>query len=209
MDFNYVFKLATVGDSGVGKTSIMYNFVHGAAPADTNITVGVEFGSRCLEVGPWPYAQNVKMQVWDTSGQEKFRSITRSYYRGVAGCLVVYDVTSRASFDHVQGWLNEVRKLSSSEQTVVMLVGTKTDLAEQRVVTTEEGQSLAGREDVLFAETHFREPSDMLFRAIGGLIYERRDMIHAGIRKINTVRPPATPPPLSSMANEGCCFLFF
>lgn len=205
MEFNYLFKLVMIGDAGVGKTSLMYNYVYGIVPKNTTITIGVELGSRVIEMTP--NDQKVKLHIWDTSGQEKFHSITRSYYRGAAGCLVLYDVTSRTSFNHVVNWVNDLRSLASSTHTVILLVGTKTDLVEDRVVTTEEGKALADQEGMLFAETNFNECPDSLFHTIGKHIYEKRHLIQSGVRK-NSVRPPTSPPPNSSKLSESCCFHF-
>lgn len=206
MEFNYVVKLVMIGDAGVGKTSLMYNYVYGSVPQETGITLGVELGSRVIDVGRDD--QKVKLHIWDTSGQEKFRSITRSYYRGAAGCLVLYDVTSRASFNHVIDWVNEVRALATSSHTAIMLVGTKTDLEGERMVATEEGEAFAEQEGLLFVETNHTRCPDALFRAIGERIYEKRDLILDGVRE-NVLRPPSGAPPKSTGPTDGCCLTFF
>lgn len=205
MEFNYVFKIVMIGDAGVGKTSLMYKYVYGNPPLTSEITLGVELGSKIIEMPG--VDQKVKLHIWDTSGQEKFRSITRSYYRGAAGCVVMYDVTSRRSFYNVTRWLEDVRSLTPHSQSVVMLVGTKTDLVEQRMVATEEGEALAEQEGMLFAETNITENPDRLFEQMGERIYDRRDIIQSGVKR-NTVKPPTAPRPLS-VATEGCCFLPF
>lgn len=205
MEFNYTFKLIMIGDAGVGKTSLMYNYVYGAVPKEASITIGVELGARVIDIQG--QSQRAKLHIWDTSGQEKFRSITRSYYRGAAGCLVLYDVTSRASFNHVREWLKDVRSVAPSSHVAIMLVGTKTDLEEARMVATEEGQALAEQEGMLFAETNYTQCPDVLFQSVGERIYERRDFIHVGVRT-NHIRPPIGPPPHSSTLSEKCCLSF-
>ena len=100
------------------------------------------------------------MQVWDTAGQERFRTITASYYRGSNGIIIVYDVTSRDSFDHVSYWIKEIDRLATPD-VCKLLVGNKTDLTEKRVVTTEEGKALANQFGVAFLETSARDNSNV------------------------------------------------
>lgn len=105
---------------------------------DSSHTIGVEFGSRIVNVG----GKSVKLQIWDTAGQERFRSVTRSYYRGAAGALLVYDTTSRDSFNALTNWLNDARTLASPN-IVILLVGNKKDLEEARDVTFLEASTFA------------------------------------------------------------------
>jgi len=105
---------------------------------DSSHTIGVEFGSRIVNVG----GKSVKLQIWDTAGQERFRSVTRSYYRGAAGALLVYDATSRDSFNALTNWLNDARTLASPN-IVILLVGNKKDLEEARDVTFLEASTFA------------------------------------------------------------------
>mmetsp|Transcript_15311 Transcript_15311/g.23316 ORF Transcript_15311/g.23316 Transcript_15311/m.23316 type:complete len:160 (+) Transcript_15311:536-1015(+) len=96
--------------------------------------------------------KQVKLQIWDTAGQESFRSITRSYYRGAAGALLVYDITRRDTFKHLSRWLEEARQHAQSNM-VIMLIGNKNDLEHRRAVTTEEGQAFADTNGLIFLET--------------------------------------------------------
>lgn len=105
---------------------------------DSSHTIGVEFGSRIVNVG----GKSVKLQIWDTAGQERFRSVTRSYYRGAAGALLVYDTTSRESFNALTNWLSDARTLASPN-IVILLVGNKKDLEEPREVTFLEASTFA------------------------------------------------------------------
>lgn len=105
---------------------------------DSSHTIGVEFGSRIVNVG----GKSVKLQIWDTAGQERFRSVTRSYYRGAAGALLVYDTTSRDSFNALTNWLNDARTLASPN-IVILLVGNKKDLEEARDITFLEASTFA------------------------------------------------------------------
>mgnify|MGYP002152000877 CR=1 FL=1 len=134
----YTFKYIIIGDSGVGKSCMLLQFTDKRFEALHDLTIGVEFGARVIQLNH----QEVKLQIWDTAGQESFRSITRSYYRGACGALLVFDVTQRESFDHVQGWLDDARANCNTPITV-MLVGNKCDLESKRVVSKEEAQAFA------------------------------------------------------------------
>jgi len=112
-----------------------------------DITIGVEFGSRTIPIA----GNQIKLQIWDTAGQEKFRSITRSYYRGAAGCLLVYDITRRETFEHLSTWLDDCRKYSNQNITV-MLIGNKCDCENKRQVSREEGEEFARKNNLTFLE---------------------------------------------------------
>ncbi|KAG9286757.1 hypothetical protein G9A89_012307 [Geosiphon pyriformis] len=113
-----------------------------------DLTIGVEFGARFVNVE----GKQIKLQIWDTAGQESFRSITRSYYRGAAGALLVYDITRRDTFDHLLTWLEDARQHSNSN-TTIMLIGNKSDLELKRAVSFEEGEAFARQHGLLFMET--------------------------------------------------------
>ena len=110
--------------------------------------VGVEFGARRITIDNKP----IKLQIWDTAGQESFRSITRSYYRGAAGALLVYDITRRETFNHLTSWLEDARQHSNSNMTI-MLIGNKSDLEHRRAVTYAEGEQFARENGLIFLET--------------------------------------------------------
>jgi len=148
MAFAYLFKYIIIGDTGVGKSCLLLQFTDKRFRNDHDLTIGVEFGARMVSVG----GKDIKLQIWDTAGQESFRSITRSYYRGAAGALLVYDITRKDSFLHLAKWLDEARQ-NGNPGMVVMLVGNKTDLEGKRMVSTEEGQRFAQEHGLLFLET--------------------------------------------------------
>ncbi|KAJ7652533.1 P-loop containing nucleoside triphosphate hydrolase protein [Mycena polygramma] len=126
--WHYVLKFIITGDAAVGKSSLLVRLTDQRFLANPDPTLGVEFGSKLITL-PGPEATVVKLQCWDTAGTESFRSITRSYYRGAAGCLLVYDVTSRRSFDNVRTWLADVRAHADAHVSCI-LVGNKVDLCE-------------------------------------------------------------------------------
>lgn len=116
-----------------------------------DLTIGVEFGARMVTLED-SNNTHVKLQIWDTAGQESFRSITRSYYRGAAGALLVYDITRRETFQHLGRWLEEAKQ-HAHENMVILLIGNKNDLEHRRTVTTAEGLAFAEQHGLLFLET--------------------------------------------------------
>ena len=134
--------------TGVGKSCLLLQFTDKRFQPVHDLTIGVEFGARLLTVKEQP----VKLQIWDTAGQESFRSITRSYYRGAAGALLVYDITRRDTFQHLSRWLEEAQQ-HAQPHMVILLIGNKADLEHRRAVTTAEGQAFADANGLLFLET--------------------------------------------------------
>ena len=120
----------------------------GTMKRSSYLVQGVEFGARMINID----GKQVKLQIWDTAGQESFRSITRSYYRGAAGALLVYDITRRDTFDHLASWLEDARQHANPNMTI-MLIGNKADLSHRRAVSTEEGAAFARDHGLLFLET--------------------------------------------------------
>jgi len=146
----YQFRVILIGDSTVGKSSLLRQFTEGQFIQTSDPTVGVDFHVRIIELND---KVRIKLQLWDTAGQERFRSITRSYYRNCAGCLIVYDITCRESFDHVRDWLEEARYATEDQDIVYVLIGHKVDLDYQREVSTAEGEAFASSHGMVFIET--------------------------------------------------------
>jgi len=169
LPYKYLFKYIIVGDTAVGKSCLLLQFTDKRFQPVHDLTIGVEFGSRTLTIDN----NQVKLQIWDTAGQEKFRSITRSYYRGAAGALLVYDITRRETFDHLTTWLEDCRKYSNSN-IVIMLIGNKCDLENKRQVTKEEGAAFAKENSLLFLETSAKtaENVEQAFINTATYIYE-------------------------------------
>lgn len=132
---------------GVGKSCLLHQFTEKKFMADCPHTIGVEFGTRIIEVS----GQKIKLQIWDTAGQERFRAVTRSYYRGAAGALMVYDITRRSTYNHLSSWLTDARNLTNPN-TVIFLIGNKSDLEAQRDVTYEEAKQFADENGLMFLE---------------------------------------------------------
>ncbi|KAL7146894.1 hypothetical protein ABFS83_06G073100 [Erythranthe nasuta] len=147
-EYDYLFKIVLIGDSGVGKSNILSRFTRNEFCLESKSTIGVEFATRTLQVE----GKTVKAQIWDTAGQERYRAITSAYYRGAVGALVVYDITKRQTFENVQRWLRELRDHADSN-IVIMLAGNKTDLNHLRMVAERDAQLFAEKEGLSFLET--------------------------------------------------------
>ncbi|XP_019337601.1 ras-related protein Rab-3D isoform X3 [Alligator mississippiensis] len=136
--FDYMFKLLLIGNSSVGKTSLLFRYAEDTFTPSFVSTVGIDFKVKTV----YRRAKRVKLQIWDTAGQERYRTITTAYYRGAMGFLLVYDVANAESFSAVQDWATQI-KTYSWDNAQVILVGNKCDLEDDRVVPTEEGRRLA------------------------------------------------------------------
>jgi len=145
--YDFLFKFIVIGDTAVGKSCLLHRFIDNKFKKESSHTIGVEFGSKIVEVG----GRNVKLQIWDTAGQERFRSVTRSYYRGAAGAILVYDITNRDTYNHVSSWLSDARSLANRDIAII-LAGNKTDLP-NREVTFLEASRFAQENDLMFLES--------------------------------------------------------
>ncbi|XP_075482255.1 ras-related protein Rab11D-like [Primulina tabacum] len=145
---DYVFKVVLIGDSAVGKSQILSRFARNEFSLDSKATIGVEFQTRTLVI----QHKSVKAQIWDTAGQERYRAVTSAYYRGAMGAMLVYDITKRQTFDHIPRWLEELRA-HADKSIVIILIGNKSDLEDQRAVPTEDAKEFAQKEELFFLET--------------------------------------------------------
>jgi len=151
MDYQYVYKLIIVGDTGVGKSCLVSKYCTKKFNALHEMTVGVDFGSTVVEIMKDKIPIRIKIQLWDTAGQEAFRSITRSYYKSSSGVILCYDITRMDSFEHITQWLEDIRSICH-QNTPIILLGTKCDLESKRVVSTEMVQQFAEQHNLLFHE---------------------------------------------------------
>jgi len=168
--YHYLFKYIIIGDTGVGKSCLLLQFTDKRFQPGYDLTIGVEFGARMITIDN----KNIKLQIWDTAGQESFRSITRSYYRGAAGALLVYDITRKETFNQLSSWLEDARQHSSTNMTI-MLIGNKCDLDHKRAVTKEEGEQFAKEKGLIFLETSAKTAANVeeAFLDTAKAIYEK------------------------------------
>ncbi|KAK2033362.1 ras family protein [Colletotrichum zoysiae] len=260
--WDYIAKLVCIGDSGCGKSSLTIRLCEGRFSPHHDVTIGVEFGSRIVPVGP-PNAlppahaasassaaqktkedgkatsnglpepprlpepsaadgpqKHMKLSLWDTAGQETYKSVTRSYFRGASGALLVFDLSRKQTFQHVTDWLNDLRQIAEPD-IVVILVGNKADLTQdennKREVTKEEAEEWAKRNGVFeYVETSAKsgENVEKAFMRVAERIYNN---IQAGKYDLNDRRSGVKGPgagggrqiKVGSDANKGsgggCC----
>ncbi|XP_013597716.1 PREDICTED: ras-related protein RABD2b-like isoform X1 [Brassica oleracea var. oleracea] len=227
-EYDYLFKLLLIGDSGVGKSCLLLRvavsislslslslysvqcscccsfevvllLVQDDSYLDSYIsTIGVDFKIRTVEQD----GKTIKLQIWDTAGQERFRTITSSYYRGAHGIIVTYDVTDQESFNNVKQWLNEIDRYAS-ESVNKLLVGNKNDLTSQKVVSTETAQAFADELGIPFLETSAKNATNVeeAFMAMTAAIKTRMASQPSGGSKPATVQIRGQPVNQQS----GCC----
>ncbi|XP_075033995.1 ras-related protein Rab-37 isoform X3 [Mixophyes fleayi] len=148
-------KVMLLGDSGVGKTCFLIQYKDGAFLSGAFLsTVGIDFRVRVPSQNKLITVDGLKvnLQIWDTAGQERFRSVTHAYYRDAQALLLLYDITSKTSFENIRAWLTEVHEFSNKD-VVIMLLGNKSDVTNGRVIRTEDGESLAKEYGIPFMET--------------------------------------------------------
>lgn len=147
-EYDYLFKLLLIGNSGVGKSCLLLRFSDDTYSNDYISTIGVDFKIKTVELD----GKTVKLQIWDTAGQERFRTITSSYYRGSHGIIIVYDITDQDSFSGVKMWLQEIDRYATST-VLKLLVGNKCDLTDKRVVEFDVAKEFAEANSMPFLET--------------------------------------------------------
>ncbi|KAG7385639.1 hypothetical protein PHYPSEUDO_001201 [Phytophthora pseudosyringae] len=211
MRSDHLFKLVLIGDSGVGKSCLLLRFADDAFTESYITTIGVDFvrgfdgwsSSRWLSVGKDLTEvvvcdlqrfrtvkidnKTVKLQIWDTAGQERFRTITSAYYRGADGIIMVYDVTSQESFDHVNDWLNEVNRYAS-EGTCKLLVGNKCDISDNKAVSYETAKAFADSLSIPFLETSAKNAQNVeeAFLTMASELITIREMVGDSNRPAGT-----------------------
>ncbi|XP_040003577.1 ras-related protein Rab-19-like [Xiphias gladius] len=210
--FDFLFKIILIGDSNVGKTCVVQNFKSGIFAERQQNTIGVDFTVRTVDIE----GKKVKMQVWDTAGQERFRTITQSYYRSAHGAMITYDITRHSTFDSVTHWIKEL-ELYGAANVVLVLIGNKCDLEQERQVKFEEACKLAKERGILAAlETSAKESKnveeafmmtarELLFRnglnvQQGDLESTPRVLLRGNSRPVNGVVAAYTPP-----EKKSCC----
>jgi len=155
-EYDYLFKLLLIGDSGVGKSCLLLRFADHTYTESYISTIGVDFKIRTIDLD----GKTIKLQIWDTAGQERFRTITSSYYRGAHGIIVVYDVTDQESFNNVKQWLNEIDRYAC-ENVNKLLVGNKCDLVSKRAVEYETAKDFADKLEIPFLETSAKNATNV------------------------------------------------
>ena len=204
-----IFKLLIIGDSGVGKSCFLLQFIEGDFKEDHNVTIGVEYGAKAIKVGN----KLIKLQIWDTAGQESFRAITRSFYRNAHAVILMYDLTRKETFVNLDEWLREVRQ-NANREAVVYLVGNMLDIAEEREVTTDEAQTYAKEEKLDgFTEASAKTAENVTDVSTKQVFIKVAETLYAKEAPTAEAAPPSpdNPPPIQIQpqpikpAKKGCC----
>lgn len=199
-EYDYLFKLLLIGDSGVGKSCLLLRFADDTYTESYISTIGVDFKIRTIELD----GKTIKLQIWDTAGQERFRTITSSYYRGAHGIIVVYDVTDQESFNNVKQWLQEIDRYAS-ENVNKLLVGNKCDLTTKKVVDYTTAKEFADSLGIPFLETSAKNATNVeqSFMTMAAEIKKRMGPgATAGGAEKSNVKIQSTP---VKQSGGGCC----
>lgn len=200
------YKCIVVGASGSGKSTIIQRLVDGTFREEARSTIGVEFKSYECDVN----GKHTKLQIWDTAGQERFRSVAKSYFRNAIGAMLVFDLTSRPSFDELSEWLNDIHTLSSPN-SVIILIGNKSDLTNDRTIGHEEAKSFSDRHGLIYFETSARNGLN-ISQAFNTMATEITQRIESRVITLPTItsQPPmmytnTQSPTKPQENNSGCC----
>ena len=148
MSAKYIIKILTLGDTSVGKSSIVLRFTEEKFDDNQFSTIGIDFKTKFIKRGD----SSIKVLIWDTAGQEKFQNIARQYYKGANGVLLIYDIGNRKSFQRIDFWLKELKDNNRLEELFICLVGNKIDMEDKREITREEGEKYAKDNNIIFFE---------------------------------------------------------
>ncbi|CAJ0589389.1 hypothetical protein GCK32_003343 [Trichostrongylus colubriformis] len=199
-EYDYLFKLLLIGDSGVGKSCLLLRFADDTYTESYISTIGVDFKIRTIELD----GKTIKLQIWDTAGQERFRTITSSYYRGAHGIIVVYDITDQESFNNVKQWLQEIDRYAC-ENVNKLLVGNKCDLTAKRAVETQAAKEYADQLGIPFLETSAKSSTNVeqAFLTMASEIKSRMGPVQ-GAGGAPAVRITGSQP-VQDKKSGGCC----
>jgi len=199
-EYDYLFKLLLIGDSGVGKSCLLLRFADHTYTESYISTIGVDFKIRTITTRD---EKTIKLQIWDTAGQERFRTITSSYYRGAHGIIVVYDVTDQESFNNVKQWLNEIERYVC-EKVNKLLVGNKCDLVSKKAVSYEVAKGFADKLDIPFLETSAKAATNVE-KAFLTMADEIKNNITTNTIASPNPKKPVNMGPNETVGTSPCC----
>ena len=184
-EYDYIFKVLLVGNSDVGKSSLILRYVDQIWNDVFVPTIGVDFKVKSLEIEN----KSIKLQIWDTAGQERFRNVISSYFKGAHGILLIFDITSRESFKELENWLGEVER-NASPQILKILIGNKCDLVEERDISKDEGEAFAMRNGMQYIETSAKINTNVneAFEALAKIMVEYSNKKNSGINENKTIK---------------------
>ena len=200
-EYDYIFKVLLVGNSDVGKSSLILRYVDQIWNDVFVPTIGVDFKVKSLEVEN----KSIKLQIWDTAGQERFRNVISSYFKGAHGILLIFDITSRDSFKELENWLGEVERNASS-QILKILIGNKCDLEEEREISKDEGEAFAMRNGMQYIETSAKINTNVneAFEALAKIMVEYNNKKNSTTNEKKTIKVNKGAD-LSTEKKKKCC----
>jgi Ras-related protein Rab-10 len=198
--YDLLFKLLLIGDSGVGKTCVLFRFSDDTFNTTFISTIGIDFKIKTVEL----QGKKIKLQIWDTAGQERFHTITTSYYRGANGILLVYDITQPKTFDNISKWLRNINE-HASEDVERMLIGNKCDMEDKRLISEERGKKVAEENGIKFFETSAKENIniEIAFNTLAEDILNKQRPVEDNDTKNSVI--PGQSPSSGSSGPGACC----
>ena len=201
-EYDFIFKVLLLGNSDVGKSSLLLRYVDSVWNDAFVPTIGVDFKVKTLTINE----KKVKMQIWDTAGQERFRTVVSTYFRGAHGILLLYDVTNRDSFKNLESWLIEIEK-NAKEKVLKILIGNKCDLTDDREIQSDEGKAFALRNGMEFMETSAKMNTNVseAFETLGKLMIEFNSKSNTTSQKNNQNKNLKASSGMNLKTKKSCC----
>ena len=205
-DYDFLYKIVLIGESGVGKSNLLLRFTRNEFDAEKRSTIGVEFATRSIQHDN----KVIRAQIWDTAGQERYRAITNAYYRGAVGALVVYDITKENTFKSIERWLSELKD-NADPKIVIMIIGNKADLSQTREIEESTAKEFCQNQKLFFFETSALDGTNVenAFKSLLVEIYKQNasNVDDNANVDMNKPKPTVTLEPASNGGKKegGCC----
>ena len=199
-NFSVFFKILLIGDLGVGKSCVILRYVEGDFPGNIMSSIGVDFKTKQIELDD----HSIKMQIWDTAGHEKFRTITTSYYKSAQAIIILYDITQKSSFEHIRNWITEIDKFGK-QGVLKVIVGNKLDLENNRKIKKEDAENLAAKYGVKLWEISAKDNTnieEMFTDTIKTLLEKNSKIISESSSMGNNIKLSKN---IKNKKNKKCC----
>ena len=198
--FSVFFKILLIGDLGVGKSCVILRYVEGDFPGNIMSSIGVDFKTKQIDLDD----RLIKLQIWDTAGHEKFRTITTSYYKSAHAIIILYDITQKASFDHIRNWITEIDKFGK-QGVLKVIVGNKLDMENNRKITKEAAENLALKYGIKLWEVSAKDNTnieEMFLDTIKTLLEKNSKIISEGSSTVTNIQLNKN---VKNKKNKKCC----
>ena len=199
MSNDSVYKVLLLGDSSVGKTCFLMKYTDKTFQDIHMSTIGLDYRLKTMTLKS---GKKVKLQIWDTAGQDRYRSITKNYYKGANGIILIYDITNSETYDNVENWISQIKE-ESSPNVIIYIVGNKIDMENERKVTTEEGKKIADDYKLPFIETSAK--SDININETFEDLVERIDVVYSQLETAPGVVPISGNKLVKENNKKKCC----